>query len=121
MGSTARPDRAAVELTTTTVVDGAPVVLSVDEDKALARIDLRTSRPLGPPIRVMDLATGELRLEIPAASTKVTTVELSGRLVAVVGGARARSRSTTSPRRPGSGLRSPATWRRSPHSDGPTG
>ena len=45
------PTGAAVEIITTTVVDGAPVVLSVDKNKALARIDLRTSRLLGPLVR----------------------------------------------------------------------
>jgi Protein kinase domain len=152
------PTGAPVEVITTTVVDGAPVVVSVDENKALGRTDLRTGRPLGPAvpqpdvnelspltifelggrqvvvtgsdvmtadplvdvvrdvvtlevvgrgqllealteldgtpvvltglgiqIRVVDLAGGNLIREIPAASDVVTTVELSGRVVAVGG------------------------------------
>jgi hypothetical protein len=51
------------------VLDGTPVVLS----------------GLGIQIRVIDLANGNLRREIPAAADVVTAVELSGRLVAVAG------------------------------------
>jgi hypothetical protein len=52
------------------VVEGAPVVLSVDKDKALARIDLRTSRPLGPPVR---------HPEIDELWPPLEVVELAGR------------------------------------------
>jgi serine/threonine-protein kinase len=158
-GPPVNPSGAPVEVIATAVVDGAPVVVSVDENKTLARTNLRTSRPLGPPVpypeiselsplevfelagrpwvvtgsdvmtadplvstvrdvatldevgrgelidalavqdgtpvvlsglgsqlRVVDLASGNLRREIPAAADVVTAVELSGRLVAVTGG-----------------------------------
>jgi serine/threonine-protein kinase len=152
------PTGAKVEVITFAVVDGTPVVLSVDEDKVLARTDVRTARPFAPPapipdvnelspltvhelggrpcvvtgsdvlaadpltstvrdaatlevvgrvplldglgvldgtpvalsgtavqVRVVDLASGDLRREVPADAPVLTAVELSGRLVAVTG------------------------------------
>jgi hypothetical protein len=159
-GSPLVPTGAKVEVITVALVDGKPVVLSVDENKVLARTDMRTARPFAPPVplpdvnelsplivhelagrpcvvtgsdvltspdplastvrdvatldvvgrvtlvdglgvldgtpvalsgtaaqvRVLDLASGDLRREVPADASVLTVLELSGRLVAVTGG-----------------------------------
>jgi hypothetical protein len=55
LGRSIAPTGAAVDALTAAVIDGVPVLLSVDENKLLARNDLRTGAQLGPPVPAPDM------------------------------------------------------------------